>query len=352
MELLDCIVIGGGQSGLYTAKCLAEKNLEYLLLERNRVGDVWRNRLANMKLFTSRQFCALPGMAFDGDPGGFSSVGEVADYLESYAQGFDLNIRDATEVVSVTRHGENFMVATADGVEFTARSIVNATGSNQVCIVPEIANRLSDEVVQYTADTHEFDRVPEGCRVVVVGDGASGRQIAALLNGRGEKVTLSTGTSRGLPPNTVFGRDIFWWLKKLGILFADRNSIVAKILRKRNPVPCGEFNNKRLRKRGIRIRGATLSCSGNELRFECGHSEKADVVVWAVGYRDNVDWLKIDKCVAEGEFIQEYGVTPEPGLFVVGRKWQSCRASELIMGVERDVRMVVDKLSRYLEVGN
>lgn len=349
MQMLDCIVIGGGQCGLYAAHCLAAQGRDFLLLERSQPGSAWRARLASMTLFTSRQFCGLPGKPMAGDPGGFPTVDEMAAYLEQYAAPLTAHIKADTEVVKVSHNGDGFVIQTATGEQFQSRSLINATGSNQQCIMPEMANALDADVLQYSAAVREFDNLPAHGQAVVVGSGASGRQIAGLLADKGLRVTLARGTPRGLPPNTVLGKDLFWWLKRLGILFADKNSLIAKLLKKRNPVPCGEVNDQGLLKRGVELQGRAIGCEGRRVQFDNGEHVEADVVVWALGYQDATDWLQVDQAVHNGEFVHTYGTTPQPGLFVVGRKWLSCRASELVMGTQADVDRVMLALAGYLD---
>ncbi|QFT55929.1 flavin-containing monooxygenase [Microbulbifer sp. EKSA008] len=348
MSRLDCIVIGGGQFGLHTARMLQQADLNYLLLERDSIGDVWRNRLEGMKLFTSRQFCALPGLAFPGDPEGFPTTVEIADYLVSYAGHFDLQVREGCEVVGLDRLSNgSFQVDLADGTSLLATSIVNATGANQIPQVPAISSQLAGEVQQLDGSLASTDVISDGHTVAVIGDGATGRQIVDRLAGRCN-VFLATGSPRGLPPNRLFGRDIFWWLDRLRILSADKNSLIAKILKKRNPVPCGEYNNRRLKAKGVKIVGRALECSGRQIRFDSVGWHDIDTVIWATGYCDRTSWLKLPHCVDERGFIENYGRTPEPGLFLVGRKWLSCRASELVMGVEKDVERVMVPLRAFL----
>lgn len=349
MQVLDAVVIGAGQCGLYAASCLKKQGLDYLVLERETPGAAWRSRLATMKLFTSRQFCGLPDAPMPGDPQGFPMVDEMAEMLENYASEKQLNIQVDTSVVRVVREKALFRVETDQGDSLLTRTLINATGSNQLCIVPEMAQGLSRRVTQCTAQMRNLDAIPAGARVVVVGSGASGRQLAGELASRGAQVTLARGSKRGLPPGRVLGRDLFWWLRRLGILFADRNSVVARMLKKRNPVPCADVNDTALRALGVNLRGRATDCDDTRIRFDCGAVVETDVVVWALGYRDQSQWLQVEGCVSDGEFVHEYGRTPAPGLFIVGRKWLSCRASELVMGVEKDVSAVMTALNRYLK---
>lgn len=351
MSLIDVVVIGAGQNGLYMAKRLQELGVNYIVLERNAVGQVWDNRLEGMKLFTSRQFCQLPGLAFPGDKWGFPSIIEMADYLRCYATEFELNIRPKTSVVSMEKAGGIFHIRTDDGLLLSTKAVINATGANQSPLIPKLADGLSNSVLQYSSSLKSLAEIKGNAKVLVVGDGATGRQIAGGL-ARRCKVTLSQGSRRTFPPNKVLGRDIFWWLKLLGVLFADRSSKVARIIQKRNPVPCGAFNNAGLRALGVSLKGRLVRANDRRVYFNDGRLDGVDVVIWAVGYRDKTDWLTIPGCVDGQGFVQEQGCTPEPGLFVIGRKWLSCRASELILGVEKDVNSVVNLVEAFIKQRN
>ncbi|WNO60628.1 NAD(P)/FAD-dependent oxidoreductase [Rheinheimera sp. MMS21-TC3] len=340
MQIFDAVIIGAGQCGLYTAKKLQDDNKHYVVLERHAVGQVWLRRLEGMRLFTSRQFSQLPGLTFTGDGNGFPDVKEMANYLKAYAAKFKLNIRENAEVETLTKVDGKFLITLQGGQEIQAKTVINATGSNQVPIVPEMSKSLSEHIIQYTADITSLNTIIDNSRVVVVGDGATGRQIAARLANRCQ-VVLATGSSRGLPPNTILGKDIFWWLKKIGILDASNTSLVAKILKKRNPVPCAEFNNTKLKKLGVTIKPRAINCDKDTIIFKDGEIENVDIVIWAVGYKDETSWLKIYSCFNKDGFIHDKGVTPEPGLFVIGRKWLSSRGSELILGVEKDVNSLM-----------
>lgn len=347
MRNYDCVVIGAGQSGLYAAKLLKERGISYIVLERDKVGEVWRNRLNEINLFTSRQFCELPGVPFPGEPDSFPTMNEMGEYLRKFANVLELSVWENTEVSSLTKEQKHFVIALKNGRRLKAKAVINATGSNQIAHIPSISSHLSSDVLQFDGTLKSIKLVPHKSRVVIVGDGATGRQIAGRLAEVCE-VTLATGTTRGLPPGTVFGKDLFWWLDKIGVLFADKYSLVAKFLQKRNPVPCGNFSNSKLEKMGVRIVGRTQDCSGQTVFFEHGETSEVDVVIWATGYRDNTDWLQLPHCINDAGFIEEYGITPEPGLFVIGRKWLSCRASELLMGLPKDAERIISEVERYL----
>jgi putative flavoprotein involved in K+ transport len=88
---LDALVIGAGQAGLATDYHLKRKGLDLHIVEQLvRIGDSWRKRYESLALFTPRNLSALPGLPLAGDPDGYPSREEFADYLEDYAAGWRL----------------------------------------------------------------------------------------------------------------------------------------------------------------------------------------------------------------------------------------------------------------------
>ncbi|CAM4141305.1 flavin-containing monooxygenase [Pseudoalteromonas ostreae] len=347
MLTFDTVIIGAGQFGLYTAKQLQDKHISYLLLEQQSVGYTWAKRLDGMCLFTSRQFSQLPGLAFEGESEGLPDTQEMAQYLQLYAETFALNVRENAEVVSLVKQAQLFLLTLRNGEQIQARSVINTTGANQISHIPAISKHLPETITQLSSQLSSLALVPDKSNVLVVGGGASGRQIASGLAKRCS-VTLAVGKQRGLPPTHILGRNIFWWLTKLRVVWASENSFIAKLLKKRDPVPCADANNRQLQTKGVTIRSRLVGYANGKLQFHDGELDKVDVIIWATGYKDNTQWLNITSAVDEHGFIHNQGETPVAGLFIIGRKWFSCRASELILGVPKDVAIVIPKLENYL----
>jgi putative flavoprotein involved in K+ transport len=68
-------------------------------------------------------------------------------------------------------------------------------------------------------------------------------------------------------------------------------------------------------------------------------------VLWATGYRRSYPWLDVDVFDGAGEIAQRDGITPVPGLYVLGRNFQSRRASHWIGGVGRDAASLAAHIS-------
>ncbi|HZH03176.1 MAG TPA: NAD(P)/FAD-dependent oxidoreductase, partial [Myxococcaceae bacterium] len=128
----DVLVIGGGQAGLAMGYHLKQAGHQFRILERHpRIGDSWRNRHDSLVLFTPRAYSALPGFSVPGDPDGYPTKDEMADYLEHYANHFELPVSTETGIRSLTQANGGFRARTDAGEIIDARAVVLATGAFQ-----------------------------------------------------------------------------------------------------------------------------------------------------------------------------------------------------------------------------
>lgn len=338
---VDVLVIGAGQAGLAAGRWLRDTGLSFALLDADaRLGEAWRRRYDSLVLFTPRRYSALPDLDLTGDPEAYPTKDEVADYLERYAAAFALPVYRG-RVTRLERRGDGFVATMDAGSRIVARAVVVATGAFQEPAIPSFAARIGPGVAQLSSTTYRNSaQVPEG-RVLVVGDGATGRQIALDL-APSREVLLAGGRRRNLVPQRVLGRDLFGWLDRLGLLRADRDGRIGRLMRARDPIPGrAEMNDAALERAGIGLRPRVTGAAGHAFTFDDGRSEKVDVVVWALGYRDHTSWLAIPEGVDERGFVHDRGRTPVPGLFHVGRSWQTSRGSALLLGVGHDAREIV-----------
>ena len=104
IERVDTIVVGGGQSGLAVGYHLARRGLPFVILDAHqRVGDAWRTRWDSLRLFTPAGYDGLPGMRFPAPRTTYPTKDEMADYLEAYAQRFELPVRTGVRVDALAR---------------------------------------------------------------------------------------------------------------------------------------------------------------------------------------------------------------------------------------------------------
>jgi putative flavoprotein involved in K+ transport len=339
--VLDVAVVGGGQAGLALAWHLRRRGLRFAVLDANaQIGDVWRARWDSLRLFTPARFDGLPGMAFPGPPARYPGKDEVADYLRDYAAAFDLPVRLASPVRRLTRHADGYLLRTPRG-EVRARQVVVATGPFQTPHVPAIAGGLGPEITQLHSVAYRNPaQLPDG-PVLVVGDGNSGRQIAAELAAT-RHVDLATSGTAAVVPQRLLGRDLFWWLTRLGVLAAPADSRLGRRLQARGELVVGT-GERVLRGAGVALRPRLAAAEGTTGRFADGSTSALDTVIWASGYRCDDSWIDVPGVLRGGRLVHDRGVTPAPGLYVLGRPWQRSRGSALLGFVGRDAADRADR---------
>jgi putative flavoprotein involved in K+ transport len=331
---LDVVVVGGGQAGLAMAWHLAQLGLRFVVLEAGpQVGHVWRDRWDSLRLFTPAQHDALPGMAFPAPADTYPTKDPVADYLQAYAQAFSLPVRLNARVTGLRRAGDGFEVDAA-GETFHARQVVMATGPFQTPFVPAPARGLDRSVTQVHSSSYRNSQaLPDG-PVLVVGGGNSGLQIAQELAAT-RQVDLSIGSKNTMLPQRLLGRDLFWWLTRLGLMKVPATSRLGRRMQARGEFVIGTSRRK-LRRAGVRFRPRLVGADGHTVRFADGSTLQARVVIWATGFRSDYSWIRIPGAVEDGRIAHQRGVTAVPGLYTLGLSWQHTRGSALLGFVAAD----------------
>jgi putative flavoprotein involved in K+ transport len=340
---LDVVVIGGSQAGLAMGWHLAQQGLRFVVLEAApALGHTWRSRWDSLKLFTPAQYSALPGIPFPAPADTYPTKDPVADYLQAYAAALDLPVRLNSPVTELRRLGDRFEVRTTIEA-FHARQVVVATGPFQVPFIPPAASKLDPSVTQvHSADYRNPQALPDG-PVLVVGGGNSGCQIAEELAAT-RQVDLSIGAKAPMLPQRLGGRDLFWWLTRLGVMRVSVNSGLGRRASKR------EFiigtNRRKLTQAGVRFRPRLVEAAGRTVRF-ADHStlEDVGVVVWATGYRSDYSWIQLPDVVREGHVVHQRGVSEVPGLYFLGLSWQHTRGSALLGFVNHDAAYLADRIA-------
>jgi putative flavoprotein involved in K+ transport len=404
MPSLDTIVIGAGQAGLAVSRCLSDRSVDHVVLERGRVADRWRTeRWDSLRLLTPNWMSRLPSWSYDGpDPDGFMTSIEVADFFARYARSSDAPVEEQSAVESLRFDGEEYELRTTDA-SWTAARVVIATGWCDRPAIPAMAGELSPDVRQLAPNRYRNPgSVPDG-GVLVVGASATGVQLADELRSAGRDVVLAVGRHSRLP-RRYRGMDIFWWLDRIGIRDKTIDEMPDPVRARHEPSlqlvggpDRRSVDLTTLQDAGVQIAGRVVGMDGRHVRFaeDVNHTvteadrrmrrvlaeidrhidetgladevlapeamapvrpapapDRLDLrdraitsVVWATGHRRTYPWLHVPVLDEHGEIRNARGVTPVPGLYVLGQHFQHARNSDSIDGVGRDAEFVADHLT-------
>jgi putative flavoprotein involved in K+ transport len=342
--LLDVVVIGGGQAGLAMAWHLTRRGRRVVVLESGpELGHVWRDRWDSLKLFTPAQYSSLPGQPFPAPADTYPTRDQVADYMRTYAKAFDLPVALNARVTDLRRVRDSFEVRAGDDA-YRARQAVVATGPFQVPFTPPPAEQLDPAVTQlHSTGYHNPQALPDG-PVLVVGGGNSGLQIAEELAVAGRPVDLSIGARYPMLPQRLLGRDLFWWLTRLGLMRVSTNSRLGRRMRARGEFIIGT-NRRRLQRAGVRFRPRLIDARGHTARFADGSTLDVSTVIWATGFRPDYSWLHLPGVADDGRITHRRGVTEVPGLYFLGLSWQHTRGSALLGFVHDDAAYLADRIT-------
>jgi putative flavoprotein involved in K+ transport len=399
------IIVGGGQAGLAMSRCLSELDIDHVVLERGKVAERWRTETwDSLHLLSPNWMTRLPGFQYDGpDPDGFMSASDLIAFFERYAAASKAPVVTGAAVHKIERSGAGFHVATAKG-DFRSSAVVVATGYCDVPSVPAESRALPSSITQIVPSRYRRpQQLPPG-GVLIVGASSTGVQLADEIQRSGRQVTLAVGGHTRLP-RRYRGRDIFWWLDRLGVLTESIDD-VHDIERSRNQ-PSLQLVGKPdqssldvgvLQALGVRLVGRLRDINGARVGLDdnlvattaaadvklaeileridrfiattdvaAGSAEpfrptwslavdapdtlnltheRIETVIWATGYRRSYPWLHLPVLDARGDIVHQGGVTPEAELYVLGMRFQRRRNSNFIDGVGDDARVIAERIAQ------
>lgn len=338
------IVIGAGQAGLAMGFYLKQRNEHFIILDKGlELGEVWKERYDSLQLFTPRLYSSLPGLSLNGKQHGFPTKDEIADYLKSYAEAFDLPVELNTEVLSVTRNDGGFCVETTKG-KYLTRNVVVATGPFQTKRIPIFSSSLSENVLQLHSSEYKNPNQLQQGNVLVVGGGNSGAQIAVELS-KERETYLAVSQKPRYFPLTIGGMSVFWWLDKLGILNVRNTSSIGELIQKKGDPLFGSELKNAIRNESVRVKARVVNGKNNQIIFEDATILEVNNIIWATGFQQEFEWLKVDGVFdQQKEIIHKRGISPVDGLYFLGLPWQSRRGSSLLQGVGDDAKHIVEHM--------
>ena len=345
-ESVETLIIGGGQAGLSVGYHLAQRGLPFVIVDAHRrVGDAWRQRWDSLLLFTPARFDGLPGMRFPARRDKFITKDEMADYLESYAAHFKLPVRGGVTVDRLSKRGERFVVS-AGSKMFEADNVVVAMSSSQVPWRPAFAGDLDRDIVQlHSMDYRNPSQLRAG-RVLVVGAGNSGADIAMEVVQ--SHPTIMAGKESGHIPfriESFIARHVLVSIVRfVGHRVLTVRTPIGRKLRPKllsQAAPLVRVKPKDLVAAGVERVARVTGVRDGRPMLEDGRVVDVENVIWCTGFRPGFSWIDLPILGDRQEPSHERGiVSSAPGLYFVGLHFLYSMTSETITGVQRDAKRI------------
>ncbi len=351
IQQFGTVVIGGSQAGLAVGYCLKQRGLPFVILDDNhRIGDAWRKRWDSLRLFTPGRYDGLPGMPFPGSPAAYPTKNETADYLEAYVREFELPVRTGVKVHRLSKVEDQFEVSCGD-CTLWAESVVVATGAYNNPRVPPFARELDESIVQlHSKEYRNPSQVQEG-RVLVVGAGNSGAEIAIELAPRHQtwlsgRDTGQEPTRAGSLPDQLF-TPIMWFMatRVLTVKTALGRKVRDHFLDPPRGIPLGRVRRKDFAAAGIERVPRVTGVRNRYPVLDDGRVLDVSNVIWCTGFTPDYDWIDFSLPTRNGLPIHDRGCVEScPGLYFMGLPFLYSLSSVLLGGVGRDAEYIVNHM--------
>jgi cation diffusion facilitator CzcD-associated flavoprotein CzcO len=342
----DAIIVGAGPSGLASAAMMGARGLNTIVLEKaDTVGPVWRRHYDRLHLHTDRGHSGLPGMAMPRTYPRYPSRGQVVEYLESYAAHFRIQPEFNTTVRKISRHGSQWTVDT-NKATVSAPVVVVATGWADFPYRPLWPGSDTFRGNLIHSSEYRNTALYVGKRVLVVGFGNSGGEIALDLANAGIDTTLAVRGPVQILPRDLLGIPIVSWaiaqknlptgivdfinaplirlaigpIEPLGLKRAAKGP--RRMIEEDGRVPLLDIGTlARIRDGSIGVRGGIDHFTPDGVVFSDQAAENFDAVILATGFRPDLRELlpNVSGVLSrEGKPLVTGQATSEPGLYFCG----------------------------------
>lgn len=208
------LVIGAGPAGIACAYYLQQANIPYVVVDKaDIIASTWASLYPSLRLNTTRFFSHLPERKFPLHYGIFPTGKQYHSYVVKYAHDFQLNIQLGVTVKQVCRENDGWRVITNRGSDWYP-CVISATGRFNAPIIPHISGMETFTGTIIHAHDYLGHEPFIGKRVMVVGNGPSGVDIASELGRKRlcEAVYLSQRTGVVLRPRYPYGLPKHAWV--------------------------------------------------------------------------------------------------------------------------------------------
>lgn len=314
MPSTHTLIIGASAAGLASAACLKKEGIEFIILEKSsQVATSWRNHYDRLHLHTSKKWSALPFLKFEDSISKYPGRQQVVNYLDSYANEFNIHPVFNTTVFSARKENGYWTIATNNDT-YQSKFVIVATGLNHTPQMPVFTGMDSFKGKIVHSSQYKNGIAFKDKSVLVVGFGNSACEQAICLHEHGAKPSLSVRSPVNILPRDIFGFPVLEIGKLTAVLppkVADKLTAplirilvgdVKKLGLKKSPygpreqiekqkrIPLLDIGTVKLIKEGsIKVYGNIVRIEGNVIYFEDNRQQDFDAIILATGYRHNLE---------------------------------------------------------------
>ncbi|XP_030945615.1 indole-3-pyruvate monooxygenase YUCCA6 isoform X2 [Quercus lobata] len=382
-DVKEPVIIGAGPSGLAVAASLKVKGVPSVVLERSDcIASLWQRKTYDrLRVHLPKQFCELPFMGFPNDFPTYPTKEQFIEYLEDYANEFDIKPRFNKKVAqaeydcTLDRWRVKSEGLNGEMTEIRCRWLVAATGENAEPVTPKIEGE--DEFggsIKHTS-LYKCGEEFEGQKVLVVGCGNSGMEVCLDLCNYDAKPSIVVRDSVHILPREMLGKSTFglsmWLLKWLPMRLVDRLLLIVSWLilgdtsrfgldrPSLGPLELKNLSGKtpvldvgtlaKIKSGDIKVLPSIKRLKRHAVEFVDGKMENFEAIILATGYRSNVpSWLKEGQMFSEKDGLPRRpfpnGWKGQRGLYAVGFTKRG------ILGASMDAKRIAEDIERYWKV--
>ena len=367
------LIIGAGPAGLAVAGRFRKLNISFEIVEQtNKIAWSWHNHYDRLLLHTVKELSHLPHLEFPEEYPRYVPKAKLAQYYEDYAKHFDIKPQFNVEVQSIVQESNQWQVNT-NKQNYLAENVIVATGVNRIPFSPVWKNQENFKGEFIHSRNYKNAKPFIGKKVLIVGMGNTGAELALDLSEHHIDVTVSVRSPLLIVPRDINGRPVQLTAKKLEKLPFGLGRWIGKKIRqiiigdlskygisisKEDPIdhlkrtgktPVIDLGTvKRIKSNKIKIVGDIDSFQEKEVQLKEGAHLEIDTVILATGYR-----AKVEQFIENtNELLDTYGVPKNvvgegehQGLFFVG--FDNYKLGGILGTIVNDSKTIVDEISKH-----
>lgn len=311
MQTVENLIVGAGPAGLAVAARMRKQQLPFTIIEQqNTLAYSWKNHYDRLHLHTVNQLSALPHLPFPKNYPFYVPRQKVVDYLESYAQHFNIKPIYNTSLKKLEKENNLWLAHTNNTISYKAKNVVLTTGINRIPNIPTWQGQHLFKGKITHSKTYKNPKPYLGMKVLVVGMGNTGAEIAFDLSEYQVDITIAVRSSVSVLPRDVFGNPVQLTAKKLAkfpfglgdwlgsqirkIVIGDLSKYglqVSKVhpavqLRETGKTPVVDIGTiKAIKEGNIKVKGDIAAFYKEGVTFKDGNKQAFDHIILATGYR-------------------------------------------------------------------